>query len=479
MRIVPVEITQVESGNLASTLSFTGDLMPVERLALGSIVSGAVEDVFVEVGDHVRAGDPILQVEDTTFRAQFKQAQSGLTLAQLNKIRMEKGPREEQILMAEAGLVVAEANLSRLDKGPRAEQVGIAAAAVEGAQAQLNSILTVTEDERTLAASSLAQAEAGLRLAQAEYDKIKWAGQVGVTPQALQLQQATIAYETALAAYNRQVNPDSSDIAPLQAGIRQAELSLAIASDPFQEEDFALAQAGVQQAQAQLELARNPFTSEDMAQAEAGIAQAEAAVALAQFQLDNSVLRAPFDGVIAEVFTSIGGLAAPQIPAVTLISEDLEVKIEVPESQIGNIYSGQPTAIRVATYPGVDFPALVATIAPAADTTSHTFPTTIIPVDEAQQLKAGMFADVTILLKEEVNVVLVPRAAVTSFEGQDIVFVLSDDGTTARVRPVTLGLSDAARIQIVEGLSIGETIITAGLSNLSDGATVEVIASTE
>ena len=478
-RAIPVEVAQVESGNIASVFEYTGDLQPEQSLTLVSLVSGAVEEVFVEVGDYVRTGDPILRVEDTTFRAQLKQAQSGLAQAQINIARMENGPRDEQVAMAEAGLIVAEANLSKLQKGPREEQIAIAEAARDGAQAQLEGVLTVNDDERTLAASQSAQAEAALRLAQAEYDKIKWAGQVGVTPQALQLQQATIAYETALAAYNRQVNPTSLDVAPLAAGARQAELSLALTINPFVEEDFALAEAGVQQAKAQLEITKNPFTAEDLALAEVGIRQAEAVVALAQFQLDNSILRAPFDGIVSEVFATTGSVASPQSPAITLISEDLEVQVQIPESQYVDVFPGQPAAIKVTAYPGQDFPSLVNTVAPAANPGSRTFPTTIIPLDEENRLRSGMFAEITILDEEKTNVILAPRSAIAVVGEQNVVYVLSEDETTAIMRPITLGLSDEERVEVVDGLSVGETIITAGLSNLSDGATVEVTARTQ
>ncbi|MEM7030619.1 MAG: efflux RND transporter periplasmic adaptor subunit [Chloroflexota bacterium] len=479
VRNVPVEVGPVKTGNIAATFSYTGDLRPTQELVLVSVVSGVIEEVFVEVGDRVRTGDPILQVVDTTFQAQVKQAKSGLTQAQINLNKMRNGPRAEQVAMAEAGLYVAQANLSKLASGPRTEQVQIAAAALDGAQAQLDSILTVTEDERTLAVSNLAQAEAALRLAQAEYDKVKWAGQVGQLPQTLQLQQATIAYETALAAYNRQVNPDQSDIAPLQAGIRQAELGLALAQSPFVGEDFMLAEAGVKQAEAQLDLTMNPFTEEDFALAELGIQQAEAAVALAQFQLDNSILRAPFDGVVSEVHASLGGIASPQSPAITLISEELEVQVEVPEKQVSSVYLSQPASIRVSAYPREDFPALVTIVAPAADTTSHTFPTVVTPEDEGGKLMAGMFANVTVLVDEKVGVVLVPRSAVATVGDETFVYLVSDDEKTVSLAPVTTGLSDADRYEIVSGLNPGQSIVLSGLSALGDGARIEIVARSE
>ena len=423
----PVEVTRAETGNIAATLNYAGDLQPTQELMLVSIVSGAVEEVMVETGDEVRAGDPILQVEDTTYKAQLKQAEAGLSAAQANLMKMKKGPREEQIEMARAAL--------------------------EAAQAQLRGVTTLSDDEATVAAANLAQAEAALRLAQYEYDKIKWAGQVGQTPQALQLQQATIAYETAKSGYNLQAHPDESVLAQLRAGIKQAEMNLKLAEDPFTEEDFALVRANV--------------------------AQAEGAVALAQYQVDNAILRAPFDGVVSEVFATVGSVASPQSPAIKLISNDLKVIVNAPENQVVNLRSDQLAALKVSAYPGEDFPAAIDSIAPAADAASRTFPVTILAMDADKKLRAGMFADVSILLEEKVGVVLIPKSALTEVAGQTGVYVLSADEKSVNFRPVSAGLSDDVRVEITSGLDPNELIVMAGLSNLSDGAAVEIVARTE
>ena len=476
---VPIEVSQVETGNIAATLAYAGDLAPDREISLANIVSGVVEEIYVEVGDKVRAGDPLLKVNDTTYKAQLKQAEAGLTSAQTNLAKMQKGPRDEQIALAELGVKVAQTNLAKMQKGPRDEQIGIASAAVAGARAQLDSILTVTEDEQVTASAQLAAAEAQLRLAQSEYDKIKWAGQVELTPQALQLQQATIAYESALAAYNLRTNPDETDIAGIRSGIRQAELSYQLTANPFTEEDFALAEANVSQAELNYQLATNPFTEEDFALARAGISQAEAMVALAQFQVDYAILRAPFDGTISEVYATIGSTASPQVPNFKIIADELDVTIQVPENQINNLYEGQPAAVKVSAYQNEDFPALVTKVAPAADTTSRTFPVTITPADEDKKLRAGMFAEVTLLVEEKVNTLLVPRSAITLINDEPAVYLLSEDGKTVTLQPVSTGISDADRVEIVSGLSADQSIVVAGLSNLSNGVTVEVVTRRE
>lgn len=424
---VPVEVAVVGTGNIADVLNYSGDLEPETSLSLVSIVSGAIEEVMVEAGDEVRAGDPILRIEDTTYRAQLKQAEAGLTAAQANLQKMLNGPRQEQIEMARTAL--------------------------EAAKAQMEGVTTLTDDERTIASAQLAQAEAALRLAQSQYDKIKWAGQASMTPQALQLEQATIGYQTAKAAYDMQANPDATTLAQLRAAVRQAELNL--------------------------QLAENPFTDEDYALARANVSQAEGVVALAQYQVDNVILRAPFDGIIAEVYATVGSVGGPQLPAVKLIAKDLKVKIDVPENQIPDVYAGQPAALQVSAFPGEDFPAVVNSVAPAADTSSHTFSAEIGVSDPQRKLRPGMFAKVAVLIDEKSNVILVPRTAVTTVDGQTVVFVVSADEATVTARPVTTGLVDDGRIEITDGLSVNETIVTAGVSNLSDGAAIEITVRAE
>jgi membrane fusion protein (multidrug efflux system) len=183
--------------------------------------------------------------------------------------------------------------------------------------------------------------------------------------------------------------------------------------------------------------------------------------------------------MVAEVYATTGSIASPQSPAIKLISSNMEIVIQVPEAQVANVFEDQPAALKVSPYPSEDFPALVDTVAPSADSTSHTFPVTIIPADGAGKLRAGMFAEITLLLEEKTNVVLIPRTAMTLIGEQEVVYVVSEDGQTVTQRPVTTGLSTVDQIEIVEGLSAGETIVTAGLSNLSDGARIEIVARTE
>lgn len=418
---VPVETAPVEMGNISLIFNYTGTLQPQKKVNLIPKVAGEIEQVLVEAGDEVKQGDPIAIINDDVYAAQLKQAQAGLAEANLNLQKMERGTRPEQLAAAKTALDIARAALLDVE--------------------------TIDDDERTTAAANLASAQAAVRLAQYEYDKVAWAGQVGQLPQALQLEQATNAYEASLAAYNLQTNPGDAQLAQLESAVVQAELNYTLAKTPVEPIDFEIVKAKIQ--------------------------QVEAAVEQAQLQLDYATIRAPFDGVVAELYVTEGDVVGQSLLGV-MMSKETEVELNVEESRIEQIHKGQHVSLRVAAHPGVDFPAVVTNVAFAADSSTHTFVVTVTPLDEEGVLRSGMYADTTLLAEERENTALVPVTAVTYVDNQAIVYVVNEDGTVEQ-RMVTTGLSSANQIEILSGVSAGEIVVINGQVNLEDGVKVEVM----
>ncbi len=417
---VSVLVAPARTGTISRVYNYSGDLRPKHSVNVLPVAAGRVQSLMVEVGDQIKAGDPIAIVESKTYAAQLKQAEANLELARLSLAKMEEGTRPEQIAAAEA--------------------------AVRFARSAVNDLLNVNEDERTAAAATLAQAEAALKLAQAEYDKVAWAGQVGMLPQSLKLEQATIAYEVARAAYNMQTHPSDVQLSPLMVQLAQAELALALAKQPYTQTDFELARVKIK--------------------------QAEAAVELARIQLDETTIRAPFDGIVAELYVSEGSIVGPSTPVALFVSRELEAVIDVEENRIQEVRPGQHAAIKVSAYPDEDFPAVVTSVAPVADPATHTFTVKVTPVDEAGKLRSGMYANLALLVEEKQAALLVPRAAVTLINNKESVYVVQDD--IAQLRPVVTGLTDGDNVEILSGLRPGEMVVTAGQSSLNDGMRVRI-----
>jgi HlyD family secretion protein len=422
---IPVEVATVQTGNINRIFGYSGALQAKQTVSLIPGATGRIMSLLVEVGDEVKAGDPIAIVKHDTYEAQVDQAEAGLAKARLNLAKMKEGSRPEEITAAQA--------------------------AVDLARANVNDVANVNDNERTVAAANLAKAETALRQAQAEYDKIAWAGDVGETPQAAALEQATIAYQTALASYNLATHPSDSTLAPLMAQLSQAELKLSLTLKPYRDIDIQMAQADVQ--------------------------QAEAAAKLAHLQLDETTIKAPFEGVVAELYITEGSLVGPQTPVALFVSKSLEVLIDVEEERIGQISRNQNAALNVVAYPGQTFPAVVTSIAPVADQETHTFVVKVTPVDTDYLLRSGMSADVSILVEGDKNVLLAPQAAVIMANNKATVYVVKDNNVV-ELRTVETGLTDNNRIEIRSGLAAGDKVVVAGQSNLVDGAPVKIVKGT-
>ena len=418
---VPVEVATIETGDVTVTYAYPGSLQSSQDVNVVSGAAGRIESVLVEVGDEVKAGDPIALVERDSYAAQFKQAEAALRTAALNLGKMQLGSRPEEITAAQA--------------------------AVELARAALDDEATVDDNERTTAATALARAEAALRAAQAEYDKIAWAGDVGETPQAIALEEATIAYETALADYNLDTNPSDSELVPLMLQLAQAELNLALKVEPYREIDFELARVNV--------------------------AQAEAALEQARLLLEETVIEAPFDGIIAELHIDQGSAVGGQTPVALFVSKEVEAVVNVEEGRIHQIETGQPVALRVSAYPDQDFPGVVTSIAPVADKETRTFEVKATPIDGEGMLRSGMFANLSILAEEKKGVLLAPREAIAFLDDIEIVYVVKGDAVEER--PVTSGVSTGDRVEILSGVAAGDVVVIAGQSNLIDGAKVDIV----
>ena len=417
-----VQVAKVTRADISIVYSYAGTLHAKQTVSIVPVASGRVQSVLVAAGDRLKAGDPIAVVDSRMYAAQVKQAEANLELARLGLVKMREGTRPEQIAAA--------------------------AAAVQFARNAVNDLTTITDDERTAAVAALAQAEMAVQAAQAEYDKISWAGQVGMTRQALELQRATTTYQAAQAAYNLQTNPSDVQLAPLMIQLAQAEMALA--------------------------LAKQPFTQTDFDQAEQRVKLAEAALELAKVQLEETTVRAPFDGMVAELYINEGSMVGPQVPVALYVSSELEALINVEESRITEIRPGQNAALRVAAYPGQDFPGLITSVAPVADKDSHTFLVKVSPVDHENRLRAGMYANLSILVQEKQAAVLAPRAALVTSNTQPTVYVVQPDGTV-RQRQVVTGLQEGERVEILSGLQPGDQVVVAGQNALTDGAPVQVV----
>lgn len=326
-------------------------VVPLREADLSLPTSGVVAEVFVAEGEAIRAGDNLVRLENTRQQAAVAQAEANLLNAEMQLAELMAPPRAQEIARAQAGVAAAQASLQKVLDGAR-------------------------DIELTSARVDLANAEAALREAQAAYDDVAWRTDVGMLPQSTALEQATNNYVRAQAA-----------LEDVQAGADQT--------------DIASAQAQVRSAQAELDLLQAGATAQTVAAAEAQVKVAQAALEDARAALEQTTLRAPFDGTLALVGVEVGEQVSPGV-TVAKLADLSEWRIEtddLTELSVVRVQEGDTVDVRIDALPDVEMTGHVQSIRPLGENKLGDITYTVVVTldDQDERLRWNMTAETTIL----------------------------------------------------------------------------------
>jgi RND family efflux transporter MFP subunit len=221
--------------------------------------------------------------------------------------------------------------------------------------------------------------------------------------------------------------------------------------------------------------------------AEAGITANEAVVRAAQVQMENTFIRAPFDGTvltknadIGEMLTPFGAASNSRGAVVTMADmSSLEVEADVSESNIEKISVNQPCEITLDAFPEKRYRGVVSKIVPTADRAKATVMTKVRFLDLDSRVLPEMSAKVSFLpkdadgsmLDEKPKLVLNPAAVLDGKEGTSV-FVLVDGALSRRM--VTLGPAVGMLVEVLSGVKAGEKVVLKPTDAMSDGMKVAV-----
>ncbi len=209
--------------------------------------------------------------------------------------------------------------------------------------------------------------------------------------------------------------------------------------------------------------------------AQARIAEARAAVALAQKAVEDTTVRAPFAGYVAERFASMGEHATPEKPLMELVVlERLKLELQMPAGEAGRVRRGQAVEATTDAYPDWVIRGEVTTIRPLVEADARRLRVEVIVSNGEQRLRPGMFVTARLLLPERTPWVMAPRAAVRWHPGLGAQVVYVVEGNRARLRVVQVGEVVGEEVEIRSGLEAGESVVVTGLEKLEDGKTVSV-----
>lgn len=368
------DTTPVTLGNLVATVSGSGSVAAKQTLNLSFQASGAVSEVLVEEGDVVKAGQALARLDDRNLQLQLESARSSLDSARARLVQAEKGnATAAELAAAQASVRSAQANYDKLAAGGSPAEVASAQAAVRSAQsayAAATAAAGTRDSQLASAAATLEKATVVLQQKQAAYDRVAHMPNIGMMSQSVELQQATIEYEQAKANYDSLSRTTGVDA---QSKVDSAAAQLASARATLAKltpsaGDLAAAQASLESAKANLAKLTGAATETELTIQQAAVAQAEQSVRQAELSLANAELKAPFDGIVSQVNIVPGSVASMGASALTLINRSpLHVDLKLSENDVARVQTGQAVQLTIQSLGGRGIDGQVTYVAPAAE----------------------------------------------------------------------------------------------------------------
>jgi len=199
-------------------------------------------------------------------------------------------------------------------------------------------------------------------------------------------------------------------------------------------------------------------------------------LAMAEQKLKDTVIVAPFSGLIVKRFINQGEFVStmPPSPLFLIMNIDrIKTEVGLPEIHLARINIGNPVEVKVDTYPGITFRGKISTINPMVDPVSRAFKIKVEIPNKDHRLKPGMFARAKIYPEIHKDALIVPFKSVMKREGSTVVFVI--DGDTVSLRAVTAGINNEREIEVIDGLGEGEEVVIEGHYGMADKTKVKVL----
>ena len=394
------------------TVSATGKVVPEERVDLGFSLGGLVQEVTIEEGHEVIAGQVLAKVDDSELLAAVSQAAASVDSAEAHLAGLQAGASVEEIRSAEAAVQTAKEGVTAAEVAIETAITGVQAAQASLEAAQASAALLkggATADEIEIARQLVEQAKALRYSAQAQRDAVGGGrGSQGYQNGSYESAEGQVmASENAvtIAELNRRIlvrGARAEEIAISEAQVGQAEAALgsAEASEKASRQQVAIANAQLRQAESQLALVKASPREQDIRAAEAQVKLANGALESANATLDRCQIEAPFSGVVAWVNLCVGEQVAPGLPVISIGRFDtLRVETtDLDEIDVARVAVGRTVDVTFDALPDLHLEGTVARIALKASASSGgtSYQVVVSLTETDPRLRWGMTAFVDI-----------------------------------------------------------------------------------
>lgn len=482
---------KVQTGDIQQTVELTGTTEPKNRYTLQFTKSGIIGSLPVTVGAVVKQGDVLAALKNDDVQFQLDAQKAGLHIAQANLAKAVAGKPSQQVQEGKLQVDLAKSSLNLANTSKQnflaSQQAAVNSAyiaqlsaktALDQAQSQYNYTLdqvqTTTWDHPSTPIYDSGYYYGDLRAQQPQAttsttgsmtgtssaSSSSFASSASVNPNGnyvtnvnnidnaqFTVQKAQEAYDSAQEAYNKAVADLKNQSDQLDNGVDKANIGLLTAQ---QEYNLTVAKP----------------RDVDIAPLNAQVDQAWAGVNLAQYQLDQTQLKAPVDGVVTNVAQNVGETTSLAQPLITLDSQYLDIKALVSEADIAKIQVGQNVDLTFDAFGGdKSFKGNVYEVDPS-ETIVQGVVYYVVKVQfmaNDTDVKPGMTANLTIQTNTKTGVVEVPAKAVQYDGNQAYVQVLTTDTNgkqTVQNQNVEIGLQGDENYEVTSGLKGGEDVVT-------------------
>ena len=215
---------------------------------------------------------------------------------------------------------------------------------------------------------------------------------------------------------------------------------------------------------------RTAVTDQDLDMARAKRDQSQATLKKLETIQSYTEIRAPFSGSITERFVDPGAFIQQGKIVSMVDTSKVRVLVDIPESEVRAAKVGTPAVIQFDALPGKTFQAVISRSAGSLDTTLRTMRVEIDVQNPGATILPGMFARVALEVDPHPMALVLPSEAITLQQDKAFVF-LEVDGKAKKI-PVSLGIEDGPRWEILKGLSDGESVLIPEGKGLVDGIAV-------
>ena len=426
----PPDITKltvpVAAKDITVRITASGKVQPIQSVNISPKSSGLLADLNVEQGQTVKKGQIIARMDNSEIKMRIIQYKANLEQAKAQLAESLAGSRPEEIAQGKARVDQAQAQLAIIREGNRLQEI-------QQAQAQVDS------------------AKAAVELTESRLKRYQDLAKNGAISQ------------DSLEQY-------ISENRKAKANLEEAQKRLSLLKIGNRNQDIQKQQAIVNQEKEALRKLENGSRPEEIARLKAAVASAEAQLKQQQVQLEDTIIRAPFAGVITQRYATVGGFVSPAVSAsssasatstsIVALAKGLEVLANVPEVDISQIKQRQKVEITVDAYPDEIFHGQVRLIAPEAVVEQNvtSFQVRVTVNKGSEKLRSGMnVSEVTFLGNNIQNALLIPQELIVTRKGKTGVWLLGEKNQP-EFNLVKIGANIDNEVQVLDGLKVGDRI---------------------